>query len=431
MPFTLTMPKLSPTMESGTIAKWHKKEGEQVEAGDVLFEVATDKATVEYNALDSGWLRKIIIGDNQDAVVNQPIAIFTEKKGESIENYKPEGIAPEAPKQEEVATPEKTAQPQPQEVAKKGTMQQPVFAPEPPLENYTFEHPTEQADKRILASPAARRVAQEKGLDLSTVKGTGPNQRIMVEDLEKAQPAGVVAFGRREQPTVAPGSYEEEALTPMRKTIAQRLQESKTFIPHFYINQEILADGLVEIREQLRNWEIKVSINDFVVRACALALKKHPAVNSAFNSANQSIVRFKTVDVAVAVSLSTGLITPIIRHADYKNLGELSVEIRALAERARNGKLDPSEYKGGSFTVSNLGMYGVTDFQAIINPPQSAILAVSGIRNSPVVKDKQVVPGKLMNLTLSVDHRVIDGVAAAEFMKTLQGYLESPAGLLL
>lgn len=433
MPFTLTMPKLSPTMESGTITNWNKKEGDFVEVDDVIFEVATDKATVEYNALDSGWLRKILVPEGKEAAVNQPVAIFTEKKDEKIDDYKPEGIAIEEKKVEAAAAPqqEKPAKTVASEEQKKGGLFQPSFIPEQPLENYTFEHPTQEMEKRILASPVARKVAKEKGLDLSTVKGTGPNQRIMKEDLEKAQPSGVVVFSRREPPKEAPGSYEEELLSPMRKVIGQRLQESKTFIPHFYVRQEVCVDSLVEIREQLRNWNLKLSINDFVVRACALALRKHPGVNSGFNSVNQSIIRFKTVDISVAVSVNAGLITPIVRHADYKNLGEISVEVRSLAERAKAGKLDASEYKGGSFTVSNLGMYGVTDFQAIINPPQGAILAVSGIHNCPIIKDKQVVPGKIMNITLSVDHRVIDGVAAAEFMKTMQEYLENPAGLVV
>ena len=225
--------------------------------------------------------------------------------------------------------------------------------------------------------------------------------------------------------------YEEESLTPIRKVIAQRLQEAKSFIPHFYVSQEIKAEALFEIREQLRNWEIKLTYNDFVVRACALALRKHPNVNSGFNTANNSLIRFKTIDIAIAVSIPIGLITPIVRHADYKNLGELSTEVRQLAKRAKDGKLDPQEYKGGSFTISNLGMYGITDFQAIINPPHAAILAVSGILDRPVIRNGNVVPGKVMNMTLSADHRVVDGVAAAQFLKTVQAYLENPAGLLL
>ncbi len=437
MPFTVTMPKLSPTMEEGAIAKWHKNIGDFVEAGDLLIEVSTDKATVEYNALDSGWLRKILMPEGKMASVNQPIAVFTEKKEESIEGYEPKGAVPLAEAaQPAMATAQKqeakaaSASPAPQ--AARGTsLQQPAFMPEPPLMNYEFEQPTSALEKRIFASPLARKLAQERGLDLSTVKGTGPNQRIVSEDLERAQPAGKITFGHRIAPSIAPGAYEEETLNPMRKIIGQRLQESKSFIPHFYIEQTIDAHALVAIREQLNNLQIKLSFNDFVIRASALALKDHSNVNSGFNSVNQTVIRFKTIDIAVAVSVEAGLVTPIIRHADYKNVSEISVEMRHLAKNAKEGKLEPHEYKGGSFTISNLGMHGITNFAAIINPPQAAILAVSGIQDTPIVKEGAVIPGKTMNLTLSVDHRVIDGVAAARFMKTLQKYLENPAGLLV
>lgn len=431
MPFTQTMPKLSPTMESGMIAKWHKKVGDRVEAGDLLIEVATDKATVEFNAIDSGWLRQILIPEGKEAVVNQPIAIFTEKKEESIEGYKPEGEeAAPVPEPASKESPEPTKAPQ-QQPAPKAAVQQPVFAAEPPLQGYAMEMAPAASDKRLLASPLARKLAKENGLDLRTVKGTGPTGRIMARDLEKAQPLGIVGFGQRSAPSIAPGTFELESMTPMRRVIAQRLQEAKTYIPHFYVSQKINAEPLIAIREQLQTLEIKATFNDLVIRACALALKQHPNVNSGFDSANQAVIRFKTIDIAVAVSVSGGLVTPIVRHADFKNVGELSVEIRSLAKRAKEGKLEPQEYKGGSFTVSNLGMFGVTDFAAIINPPQAAILAVSGIHDEPVVRNGAVVPGKVMNVTLSVDHRVVDGVAAAEFIKTLQKFLENPAALLI
>lgn len=426
MPFTVTMPKLSPTMESGTIVKWHKKEGEFIEAGEVLMDVATDKATVEYQAIDSGWLRKILKPEKGDASVNEPIAVFTEEKGESIEGY--QVPKPKEEKVSEKAAPEKEA---PQPVQKGPSIQQPSFVPVPPLTNYEFAYPRESVEGRTLASPLAKKLAREKGLDLSTVKGTGPNQRIMSRDLEKAQPSGTATFGSREIPKEVPGSYEEIPLTPMRKVIGQRLQESKSFIPHFYVRQEVNAEFLVSIREQLKNGDIKVTINDFIIRACALALKKFPGVNCGFNSVTQSIIQFKTIDIAVAVSLEEGLITPIIRHVDYKNLGELSVEVKSLAQRAKEGKLESDEYKGGSFTISNLGMFGITDFQAIINPPQAAILSVGGIQDVPVVRDGEVLPGKIMYLTLSVDHRVIDGVLAAQFLKFLKGLIENPALLLV
>lgn len=433
MPFTVTMPKLSPTMEEGTIVKWHQAIGNFVEAGALLLEVATDKATVEYNALDSGYLRKILIPEGQPAIVNQAIAIFTENKEESIKGYKPTGTVPQAAEAKPAAVETSSdAQPAvPAPTVRAGVMQQPSFVPEQPLANYAFEMPSGQLEGRLAASPLAKKLAREKGLDLTTVKGTGPGQRIVSKDLERAQPSSAIAFGHRETPSAIPGEYTEESLNPIRKVVGQRLQESKSFIPHFYVQQAIDAHPLFSVRQQLQNLGIKLTFNDFVVRACALALKQHPNINSGFNSVNQSIIRFKTIDISIAVSLPDGLITPIVRHADFKNLGELSLEVRNLAKRAKEGKLEAHEYKGGSFTISNLGMFGVSNFQAIINPPQAAILAVSGIQDVPVVKNDHVVPGKVMNLTLSVDHRVIDGVAASEFMKTLQKYLENPSGLLI
>ncbi len=414
-------------MEEGTIAKWHKKEGDKVNAGDLLVEVATDKATVEYNALDEGFLRKILVPNGGGASVNQPIAIFTENAGESIEGYQPEGTVPkkEATPQKEEKQPEATPK------AAAAPMQQPLFAPEPPLETYEFAFPTGVAKRRIPASPLAKRVAKEKGLDLSSVKGSGPGGRISVRDLDLAQPDLTVSFGKREMPTEVPGSFEEKALSPMRKVIAQRLQQAKTYIPHIYVRQEVDAEALVEAREQLKSGNLKVTFNDFVIRACALALREHPDANSGFDSGKQAIILFKTVDISVAVTVEGGLITPIIRHADYKNLGEISLEVKELAARAKAGKLKPEEYKGGSFTVSNMGMFGVTDFAAIINPPQAAILAVGGIEDCARVKGNQVVPGKRMNIILSADHRVLDGAEAAKFIKTIQKYLENPALILI
>lgn len=428
MPFTVTMPKLSPTMDEGTIAKWHKKEGEFVQADELLLEITTDKATVEHNALDEGWLRKILLPEGSTAHVNEPLAIFTVEENENIEDFKttpsPEE-KPKAPAKEPVKEP-KGATPQPAPTA---TLQQPAFVPEPPLETLEAE-PTPTSGK-ILASPLARRLAKKRGLDLTTVQGTGPGGRITSRDLEKAQPAGLVTFGRHETPTIPPGSYEEIPLTPMRKAISRRLQESKSFIPHFYVKQAIDAEPLFALREQLKALELKVTFNDMILRACALALREHPHVNSGFNSVNQTIIQFKTIDVSVAVTFEGGLITPIVRHADYKNLGQLSLEVKSLAERARKGKLSEQEYKGGSFCISNLGMYGITEFTAVINPPQSAILAIGGIEDQPVVKNGAVVPGKRLNLTLSVDHRVVDGALAAEFMKTVQRLLENPVSLAL
>lgn len=424
MPFTVTMPKLSPTMEEGTIAKWHKKEGDFVKADELLLEITTDKATVEHNALDEGWLRKILLPEGSSARVNEPLAVFTVEENESLEGFELKKPAPEAerkPKEEKKPTEE------PSQKAPTAALQQPAFVPEPPLEAVEAE----PAAGKVYASPLARRLAKERGLDLATVKGSGPGGRITSRDLERAQPAGLVTFGRQETPQIPSGSYEEKPLTPMRKIIGRRLQESKSFIPHFYVKQTIDAEPLNGMREQLKALNLKVTFNDMILRACALALREHPEVNTGFNSVNQTLIQFRTIDISVAVTFEGGLITPIIRHADYKNLGQVSLEVRALAERARKGKLKEHEYKGGSFTISNLGMYGITEFTAVINPPQAAILAIGGIEDKPVIKNGAVVPGKQLALVLSVDHRVIDGSLAAEFMKTVQRLLENPVALTL
>lgn len=433
MPFTVTMPKLSPTMEEGTIVKWSIQEGEQIEAGDVLIEVATDKATVEHGAIDPGYLRKILVSEGGVARVNQPIAIFTETKEESIEGYEPEGETP--PPAEEKASIEEGEKPKAEERAApaqaQGSMQEPAFVPQPPLENYTFEEPTKPFHGKIPASPLAKKLAQEKGIDLASVKGSGPNGRIESRDLESAGPSGLVSFAPKPPPTTAPGTFEEEPTSQMRKVVGKRLQQSKTFVPHFYVTQEMDAEPMVALREQLKAGGLKVTFNDFIVRASALTLKEHPEVNSGYNTVSQSIIRFQTIDLSIAVSLPDGLITPIVRHANYKNLGMISSEVRALAKKARDGKLKPEEFQGGSFTISNLGMFGVRDFIAVINPPQAAILAIGGIQEKAVVKGGELAVGKTISMTLSADHRVMDGVDSARFLATMKTFIENPSLLLV
>lgn len=434
MPFTVTMPKLSPTMENGVIAKWHKVEGDHVESGDLLLEITTDKATVEHNALDEGYLRKIIVAEGSNASINQAIAIFTESEDESIEGYQPEGQA--APVQEEPKEESEDQEAQ-KEVSKPApssnaqSFSQPAFEPEPPLEKYDSPFNTTPSSGKILASPLAKKIAKEKNLDLTTVKGSGPRGRIMKDDLQLAQPCVASKLGAQSIPSDPPGSYEEVPLSAVQEVVGSRLQASKTFIPHFYINQNIDAGPLMRCRKELASQGIKVSFNDFVVKATALSLKQHPKVNSGFNSVNQTLIRFKTVDISIAVSLDEGLITPIVRYADYKNIGQISSEVKLLATKAREGKLAMEEFKGGSFTISNLGMYGITDLKPVINPPQAAILGVGGIQEVPRLKDGQLVAGHQMVLTLAADHRAINGEDGAKFMKTLKGLLENPSILLV
>lgn len=384
MPFAITMPKLSPTMTSGTVAKWHVKEGDKVEVGDVLLEVATDKATVEHSAIDEGYVRKIIVAEGQEAEVNVPIALMSEKPDESIEGFE---IAP--PKKEMAAPVRET----------KMVVQQ------------------EKTGGRVKASPLAKKLARSQGIDLARLQGSGPGGRIMKRDLGSQAP-------------VAIEGAKNIALSQMRRVIARRLQEAKATIPHFYLTQEIDADLLVDTRGKMEAGDLKITYNDFVIRACALALKEHPVVNSGFDPVGEAILQFEAIDISVAVTLPEGLITPIVKGADTLGLKEISTEVKRLVEKAKSGKLLPAEFQGGSFTVSNLGMFGVSEFSAIINPPQGAILAVGGIFDAPVVRKGMIEAGKRMRVTLSCDHRVIDGVAGALFLKRLRELLENPALLV-
>lgn len=421
MSFTVTMPKLSPTMEEGTIVKWNYKEGDKVEAGSVLLEITTDKATVEHNALDAGYLRKILVEEGKSAKVNQPIAVFTESENEPIEE---EQKAPQKEEKQQVEE-KPVAKEEKQESV---SVSQPSFIPYPPLEEYDFTF-SNHVD-RIKATPLAKKIAEEKGLDLSSVKGTGPNNRITSKDLDLAKSKSA-AFSKKKIPTTMPGSYEEEPISNIRKVIGTRLQRSKSFIPHYYIRQEVCVDALVKIREELKEVGVYLTYNDFILKACALSLREHPNINTGFNSQTQSIVHFKTIDICVAVTIEGGLITPIVRCADYKSLEEISFEVKALAKKAKEQKLKPEEFQGGSFTISNLGMFAIDDFIAVINPPQSAILAVGGIVKKPAVREDQIVVSNRLTLTLSLDHRVIDGAQGAQFIKSVQKFLERPSSLLL
>lgn len=423
MPSTIDMPALSPTMEEGTIAEWIKKEGDLIKEGDVICTIQTDKATLEFEALDGGYLRKHLVEIGKMVKVNEPIAIISDKPDEPIDDVMPKKEDAPSAKKEEPST-EKEPQVQTQKTAARPAA---AFAPEPPPQNYSF---SARAPGEIKASPLAKKIAKEKGLDLSSVKGSGPGGRIVEKDLEFAQKATPVSFGSKGLPEEKAGEFEEVTLTPMRSVIGQRLLESKQNIPHYYLTEEIDCDRLVDVREELKNLGVKMTYNDFVLRATALSLREHPEMNTGFDSTRNAIIAFKTVDISLAVDIPDGLITPIIRHADYKNIQELSLEAKKLAKKAREGTLALEEFKGGSFTISNLGMFGIKAFSAVINPPQSGILAVGGIKQVPVVKKGKVALGHTMQVTLSADHRVVDGAMAARFLVTLKKFLEHPSVLI-
>ncbi|WP_080122977.1 pyruvate dehydrogenase complex dihydrolipoamide acetyltransferase [Chlamydia suis] len=424
----LKMPKLSPTMETGTLVKWLKKAGDEIHFGDVLLEISTDKAVLEHTASEDGWLLEILVKEGTKIPVGAPIAVFSTEKNVTYD------LKQLLPLQEAVSTDEPT------QIVPNTSSQQDNshyagpsmaivgFRPEPPLTTpLTIKNPGDP----VSASPLAKKLAKEQNLDLSGVAGSGPGGRIVKKDLEKAPPLRIAGFGYPEAPEVNPGTYVEEPLSPIREAISKRLQAAKTFIPHFYVRQRIYASPLLALLKELQAQNIKLSINDCIVRACALALKEFPEINSGFNSVDNTIIRFSTIDISIAVAIPDGVITPIIRCADRKNVGMISAEIKALAARAKQSALKEEEYKGGSFCISNLGMTGISDFTAILNPPQAAILAVGSVEEQPIVLNGELAVGSTCMLTLSVDHRVIDGYPAAMFMKRLQKLLEAPSVLLL
>ncbi len=431
MPIPLLMPALSPTMTEGTLAKWIKKEGDEVKSGDILAEIETDKATMEFEAVDEGVLGKILVESGTEGVkVNQPIAVLLEEGEDAaaLESYTP-------------AEPSTSAAPSPK----------PVEAPQPEpaaaAPAQTAAKPAEPVKgDRIFASPLARRLARQEGLDLAAIAGSGPHGRIVKRDIEEARKAPRPAASPEAPqaaaaPAPAAGAAQIQAphtAVPnnnVRKVIARRLLESKVTIPHYYLTIDCEVDELLKIRAQLNarspegEGAYKISVNDFVIRAVALTLRRMPRANSTWSE--EAILQYEDVDVNVAVATENGLLTPIVRKADTKGLAAISAEVKALAVKARAGKLTPEEYQGGGFTISNLGMYGVKDFAAIINPPQSGILAVGAAEQRPVVKDGALAVATVMSCTLSADHRSLDGAVGAEFMAAFKKLIEDPLSMLL
>ena len=435
MPTEILMPALSPTMEEGTLAKWLVKEGDTVSAGDLLAEIETDKATMEFEAVDEGKIGKLLVAEGTEGVkVNTPIAVLLEE-GESAGDIDA-GSAKAAPKAEPKAPEAKD-----EGKEKASDSASAVSAPAAPRKD----------GERIFASPLARRIAADKGLDLAQIEGSGPHGRIVKADVEKAQPGKAAAPAGKtpEAPAATPMAkgpsaeavaamyegrdYEEIKLDGMRKTIAARLTEAKQSIPHFYLRRDIRLDALLkfrgELNRQLESRGIKLSVNDFIIKACALALQAVPKANAVW--AGDRILQLKPSDVAVAVAIEGGLFTPVLKDAESKTLSALSAEMKDLAARARDRKLSPQEYQGGSFAVSNLGMFGIDNFDAVINPPHGAILAVgAGVKKPVVGKDGELAVATVMSVTLSVDHRVIDGALGAELLQHIVDNLENPMAML-
>lgn len=416
-------------MEVGTIVKWHKKSSDKIEFGDVLVEISTDKAVLEYTASEEGWFREILVHPGEKIAIGTPIAVISSEKDEpfNLEDLLPKKPSPSP------TNPDEAPSPSSPHLSTDATTSAPKmavvgFRPEPPLSSPLI---LKQSSSRSPISPLAERIAKEKNLDVSGIQGSGPGGRIVKRDLENAPLKGIAGFGYPESPDVYPGSYYEEPLSPIREVIAERLQSAKTFIPHFYVRQKVYATPLLALLKELQSQGIKLSINDCIVRACALALKEFPNINSGFNSIDNKLVRFETIDISIAVAIPDGIITPIVRCADRKNIGMISAEIKSLVSKARSQSLKEEEYKGGSFCISNLGMTGITEFTAIIHPPQAAILAVGSVVEEAIVIDGEITIGSTCVLTLSVDHRVVDGYPAAQFIKRVQKILEAPSVLLL
>jgi len=425
MPITITMPALSPTMTEGRLSSWLKAEGDEVIAGDVLAEIETDKATMELEAIDDGVLGKILIPAETDGVaVNTPIAIVLEEgeDASALDGYAVAAAPAAAPSAPAAATAPEAA---------------PAAAPTPAAAPAA---PATPAAGRVIASPLARRLAANAGLDIAQITGSGPRGRIVKADVLAAQAGGTaVAAPAAPAPVAATApvmpagaDYEEIPLTSMRKTIARRLVEAKQLIPHIYLTIDCEIDKLLALRAEInegREKADKVSVNDFVVKASALSMRKVPAVNASWS--DTAILQYNSVDISIAVAIEGGLITPVVRNADQKGLGSVSAEIKEMAGRARAGKLMPEEYQGGGFSISNLGMFGIREFSAIINPPQSAILAVGAGQQRPVVKDGALAVATVMTCTMSCDHRVVDGALGAEFLAAFKGYIENPLSILL
>lgn len=421
MAIEVLMPALSPTMTEGALARWVKAEGDKVAIGDVIAEIETDKATMEVEAVEDGILGRILVPEGtQGIAVNTPIALMV-AEGESVPEAgaaKPQtAAAPSAPAPQAEAAHQKPAP---------ATVAASVVSSAQPV-----------AGKRVIASPLAKRIASQKGLDLAHIKGTGPNGRIIRRDVENT------ATQKAPEPVAHVASEASSGSTSrsiphsgMRKVIARRLTEAKSTIPHFYVSVDVELDALLALRAQLNAASpeegpdaFKLSVNDMLVKASAIALKRVPNVNASFTE--QAMILHDSVDISIAVSIPDGLITPIIKQVERKSLKQISRETKDLVKRARTGKLKPEEFQGGTFSISNMGMFGVRDFSAIINPPQAAILAIAAAKKQPVVKGSELAIATVMTVTLSVDHRVVDGAVAAEWLSAFRSVVESPLTLVL
>jgi pyruvate dehydrogenase E2 component (dihydrolipoamide acetyltransferase) len=407
------MPKLSDTMTEGVVADWHKKVGDTVSSGDLLADIETDKATLEFESFYDGVLLHIGVEKGKGAPVNEILAIIGEK-GEDVQALiaADNGGATKTKKEE----PKKDVTPS----------LAPVSVPkQEPVVQQTAPQTQTSSDGRIIASPLAKKIAEEKGVNLTQVSGSGENGRIVKRDIENFVPSAQQSFVSTGQE-----SFTDENVSQMRKTIARRLAESKFTAPHFYLTLDIDMDNAIAARKSINaSGDVKVSFNDMVVKAVAMSLRKHPTINSAWMG--DFIRRNQHVHIGVAVAVDEGLLVPVVRFADTKGFAQIGAEVKDFAQKAKDKKLQPADWEGNTFTISNLGMFGIESFTAIVNPPDSCIMAVGGIKEVPVVKNGQIVPGNVMKITLSCDHRVVDGASGAAFLQTFKQYMENPVTMLV
>jgi len=421
----IRMPKMSDTMEEGVIASWLKKVGDEIKSGDILAEVETDKATMELESYDDGTLLHIGVKDGDSVPVDGVIAIIGEK-GEDV-NEILKDVDSDSSEVEEI-----------KEIKEESTPIEKVEEIKDDNKEIVITEPTkivsELKDERVKASPLAKKLANEKGIDISNISGSGDGGRIIRKDIENYKNVSTSSdepFKEITLPKIhSEESFEELPVTQMRKTISKRLAESKFSAPHFYLTMEVDMENCIEGRKKINeSSDIKISFNDIILKACAVALRKHPMVNSSFLTDKIRINHH--VHIGVAVAVDEGLLVPVVRFADNKSLSHISAEVKSLAKRAKEKQLQPSDWEGNTFTISNLGMFGISEFTAIINPNDSCILAVGGIKNTPVVKKGEVVPGNIMKLTLSCDHRLVDGATGAAFLQTLKELIEDPIKILV
>lgn len=423
----IRMPKMSDTMEEGVIASWLKKVGDEIKSGDILAEVETDKATMELESYDDGTLLHIGIKDGESVPVNGIIAIIGEKD-EDISEILNEASSDSSNKEEEKEPLVEENIDRKDEVVKDEEINKDISDSIKEVEN------TENisSNGRTKASPLAKKIALEKGINLKNIQGSGEGGRIIKKDLESipSEDANIPSQKIDLPKIIAEESYDEIAVSQMRKTISKRLSESKFTAPHFYLTMEINMDNCIEGRKRINETsQVKISFNDIILKACASALRKHPMVNSSL--IENKIRKNHHIHIGVAVAVDEGLLVPIIRFADNKTLTHISLEVKDLAEKAKEKKLQPSDWEGNTFTISNLGMFGIEEFTAIINPNDSCILAIGGIKNTPIVKNGEIVPGNIMKVTMSCDHRLVDGATGAKFLKTLKELLEDPIKILV